>query len=88
MNARHALILAATAGLFAVSSTAFAADKDHSNDEKCFGIAKAGQNDCASKSGTHSCAGQAKKDKDPQDWKFVAKGSCKSMGGMMEAPKK
>ena len=26
--------------------------------EKCFGIAKAGQNDCANLSGTHSCAGQ------------------------------
>jgi uncharacterized membrane protein len=88
MNARHALILAATAGLFAVSNTALAADKDHSSDEKCFGIAKAGQNDCASKSGTHSCAGQAKKDNDPLDWKYVAKGSCKTMGGTMTAPKK
>lgn len=50
--------------------------------EKCYGIAKAGQNDCANISGTHSCAGQASKDMAPDDWKYVAKGTCKSMNGM------
>ncbi len=63
----------------ALSATpAAAADK-----EKCFGIAQAGKNDCASATGTHSCAGQATKDKDPGDWKYVAKGSCEKMGGML-----
>ena len=47
--------------------------------EKCFGIAKAGQNDCAT--GAHSCAGQAKADKAADDWNYVAKGTCKSLGG-------
>ena len=89
MNARNALILAAAASLFAVSNSAFAADAaDHANQEKCFGVAKAGQNDCASNTGTHACAGQSKKDNDPMDFKYVAKGTCKSMGGMMAAPKK
>ena len=50
--------------------------------EKCFGIAKAGQNDCANLSGTHSCAGQAKGDNEPMEWKYVAKGTCKDMKGM------
>lgn len=50
--------------------------------EKCYGIAKAGQNDCANLSGSHSCAGQAKTDKSPDEWKYVAKGTCKDMGGM------
>lgn len=50
--------------------------------EKCYGIAKAGQNDCASLSGTHSCAGQAKADNAPDEWKYVPKGECKKMGGM------
>lgn len=50
--------------------------------EKCFGIAKAGQNDCANLAGTHSCAGQAKKDMDPGEWKYVAKGTCKQAGGL------
>jgi len=48
--------------------------------EKCFGIAKAGQNDCAS--GGHSCAGQSKVDMDKGDWKYVAKGTCKEMKGL------
>lgn len=50
--------------------------------EKCYGIAKAGQNDCANLSGTHSCAGQAKMDMAPDEWKYVAKGECKAMKGM------
>ncbi|MFI4929942.1 MAG: DUF2282 domain-containing protein [Burkholderiales bacterium] len=52
--------------------------------EKCFGIAKAGQNDCANLSGSHSCAGQNKVDNDPGEWKYVAKGTCKAMKGMTE----
>jgi uncharacterized membrane protein len=56
--------------------------------DKCFGIAKAGQNDCASASGSHSCAGTATKDKDPGDWKYVEKGTCEKMGGSMMMPKK
>ncbi len=50
--------------------------------EKCYGIAKAGQNDCANLAATHTCAGQAKADMDPGEWKYVAKGSCKAMKGM------
>ena len=53
--------------------------------EKCFGIAKAGQNDCASAAGSHSCAGQTKADNDANDWKYVAKGSCEKMGGSITA---
>lgn len=56
--------------------------------EKCFGIAKAGQNDCANLSGSHSCAGQAKVDMGVDEWKFVAKGTCKEMKGMSEAEAK
>ena len=50
--------------------------------EKCYGIAKAGQNDCANLSGSHSCAGQSKVDNDAGEWKYVAKGTCKSLKGM------
>jgi uncharacterized membrane protein len=62
-----------------LAGQAAAQDKDK---EKCFGIAKAGQNDCANVSGSHSCAGQSKTDNDPADWKYVAKGTCKQMKGM------
>jgi uncharacterized membrane protein len=50
--------------------------------EKCYGISKAGQNDCGNLAGTHSCAGQSKVDNDPGEWKYVAKGTCKDMKGM------
>lgn len=80
MNQR-ALIAAAAASLM---SLAFVAAPAHAADEKekCFGIAKAGQNDCANLSGTHSCAGQSKVDMGQDEWKYVAKGTCKSMMGM------
>jgi uncharacterized membrane protein len=80
MNQR-ALIAAAAATLMSltfVAAPAHAADEK----EKCFGIAKAGQNDCASQSGVHSCAGQSKMDMDKGEWKYVAKGTCKDMKGM------
>lgn len=79
MNQR-ALIAAAAASLLStalVATPAVAQDK-----EKCYGIAKAGQNDCANLSGSHSCAGQSKVSDDPGEWKYVAKGSCKGMKGM------
>ena len=56
-----------------------AQDKDK---EKCYGIAKAGANDCANLSGTHTCAGQSKTDNDAGEWKYVAKGTCKDLKGM------
>jgi uncharacterized membrane protein len=78
---KHASMIAATAATlmtFALASApAAAADK-----EKCFGIAKAGQNDCASVTGVHSCAGQSKVDMDKMEWKYVAKGTCKDMKGL------
>ena len=74
MNKRQALIAAALA---TVCVTAAAVDQDTPK-EKCYGIAKAGQNDCAAANGTHSCAGQAKADNAPTEWKYVAKGTCKT----------
>ena len=76
---KQAHLIAATAAtlmtLDLASAPAAAAEK-----EKCFGIAKAGQNDCAS--GVHSCAGQSKVDMDKTEWKYVAAGSCKTMKGL------
>ncbi|EEG09255.1 BufA1 family periplasmic bufferin-type metallophore [Pseudogulbenkiania ferrooxidans] len=85
MTASRALIASALGAVVAMGAIApaVAAEK-----EKCFGVAKAGKNDCASVVGTHSCAGQAKVDNDPNDWKFVAKGSCDKMGGSLQPGKK
>lgn len=84
MNQRQALLASAIAGLLATAVIAPAQAAD-AGKEKCFGIAKAGQNDCATASGTHSCAGQSKKDNDPAEWKYVAKGTCESLGGKASA---
>ena len=50
--------------------------------EKCYGVAKAGANDCANLSGTHSCAGQNKNAMAPDEWNYVGKGTCTKIGGM------
>lgn len=47
---------------------------------KCYGVAKAGKNDCGSKNAGHSCQGNAKVDYDPSDWVAVkSKKACTSM---------
>lgn len=80
MNKRQALIAAALATVCAAASVSASA-AEPADKEKCFGIAKAGQNDCASSNGSHSCAGQAKADNAPTEWKYVAKGTCEKAGG-------
>lgn len=47
--------------------------------EKCYGVAKKGANDCANKAGTHSCAGNSKKDGDSGDWIYVPSGLCERL---------
>jgi uncharacterized membrane protein len=83
MNQRT-IICSALAGLIALGAvgSAVAADKP-ADKEKCFGIAKAGQNDCANATGTHSCAGQAKVDNAQEEWNYVAKGTCDKLGGKL-----
>ncbi len=56
------------------------------DEEKCYGIAKAHKNHCASPSNKHACAGMAKKDNDPNEWMIVVKGACKKLKGSL-APK-
>ena len=85
MNQRQ-LVASALASVFAMGLVGQAAAQDMSKDkggkEKCFGIAKAGANDCANLSGTHSCAGQSKAEMGADEWKYVAKSTCKDMKGM------
>jgi uncharacterized membrane protein len=84
------LALAAAVGSLismGVTATALAGDKaDKADKEKCYGVAKAGQNDCAANG--HSCAGQSKVDNSPSEWKFVPAGQCETMGGKTEPAKK
>lgn len=91
MNKKLAISSAIAAGLFlATSATAGeqGSDKPKSKMEKCYGIVKAGKNDCAIRSQGTSCAGQAKKDGIPDAWIYVPRGTCdKIVGGSTEAPK-
>ena len=82
MNKQQLIVSSALASVLALGLQGGASAADVAGKEKCFGIAKAGQNDCANLSGSHSCAGQAKADKVADDWKYVAKGTCQKMGGM------
>ncbi len=80
MNQRL-IVSSALASVLALGLVGQVAAQDKGK-EKCYGIAKAGQNDCANLSGSHSCAGQSKVDNDAGEWKYVAKGTCKEMKGM------
>ena len=86
MSTTTRLIL--SSALASVMAAGLVAPAAAQSKEKCYGIAKAGQNDCGNLSGTHSCAGQSKADHAPDVWKYVAKGTCKSMKGMSEAEAK
>lgn len=75
--------LIASAALAAVIATGVVAPAEAgSKKEKCYGVAKAGQNDCANLAGTHSCAGQSTVDNDKGEWKLVKKGTCSTLGGL------
>ena len=54
--------------------------------EKCYGVAKAGKNDC--QTATSSCAGTSKKDHEASAWLAVPKGTCEKIaGGSLTATK-
>ena len=87
---QQAIIAAALGSLLALGalSTPVQAADAAAGKEKCYGVAKAGQNDCASPGSAHACAGQSKIDKDPMSLKYVPAGTCAQMGGTMQAPAK
>jgi uncharacterized membrane protein len=85
---QQAAIQAAIAGLLALGVATLVSAQPvptQPGKDKCYGIAKAGQNDCAA--GKHACAGQSTVDNDPVSWKYVAKGTCEKIGGKTTAPK-
>jgi uncharacterized membrane protein len=85
MSSNDKVIHAALASLLALGLAQPAAAQDTKDEkEKCYGVAKAGQNDCGT--AQHTCAGKAKKDNAPDEWKYVAKGTCEKVGGKTKAP--
>lgn len=81
------LIAAAVTGLFTlaalgVTGPAVADDKP----EKCYGVVKAGKNDCQTSSG--ACAGTARQDGQPDAWIYLPQGTCEKIVGGSTKPGK
>ncbi|EGQ7759571.1 TPA: DUF2282 domain-containing protein [Vibrio vulnificus] len=80
MKKSNLAVTAVVTGLIAMGGTmltaapAMAAEK-----EKCYGVAKAGKNDCATK--TSSCAGTSKEDNQKDAFVVVPKGLCGKLAG-------
>jgi uncharacterized membrane protein len=72
-----------TLGALGAQSSAFAGEKKDA--EKCYGVAKAGKNDC--KTLTNACAGHSLTDGQPDAFIALPKGTCERIvGGSLEAP--
>ena len=88
MKNTQAIVGSALAGVLALGllSTASAqpAPKPKFEAEKCYGVAKAGKNDC--QTANSSCAGTSHTDNQSDAWIYVPKGTCeKIVGGNLEA---
>ena len=70
--------LAATLALTLTAGAAHAGNPGPQHTEKCFGVAKAGKNDCKAGAGT-SCAGTSQADYQGNAWKLVKAGTCTSI---------
>ena len=77
MDKRHALIIAAVGSLVALGVAEAMGPKEGM--EKCYGVVKAGKNDCGANG--HGCAGQAKVDGDKNEWLSLPKGGCERIVG-------
>ncbi|HVY82665.1 MAG TPA: DUF2282 domain-containing protein [Steroidobacteraceae bacterium] len=86
MTTKTAILAAAIGGLVACAGPAAFAGDDAKQGatEKCYGVAKAGKNDCAGPA--HSCQGLSKKDGDGKEWVKLPKGTCERLvGGSLTA---
>lgn len=85
MKKSNLLIHSAIASLIAVGSLTATQAVAADGKEKCYGVAKKGQNDCGTSK--HACTGEAAADNLPEEWKYVAKGTCEQIGGKLAAMK-
>jgi uncharacterized membrane protein len=80
MIAGTSLVASSLLGALAISTAAHAGPvAQPPGSEKCYGIAKAGRNDCAA--GAHSCAGQATRPMDKASFVYLPKGACSKIAG-------
>ena len=85
----HSKLIVATAvvAALALPVAAFSepAPKPKFEAEKCYGIAKAGRNDCETR--MSSCAGTSKRDNQKDAWIYMPKGACERIVGGALQPK-
>ena len=82
MNKYSKFLASAAIGLASLSIAASADATDTpAQTEKCYGVAKAGANDCGSKANGHSCAAQSKADADNNEFIALPKGICERLEG-------
>lgn len=85
MNPSDRSLTAAIAGILSLSvlgaATAHAAEPlvFCKEQEKCYGVSKAGKNDCSTAASV--CAGTAKQDYQRDAWVYVPKGTCEKLAG-------
>ena len=84
MSSKTAILAAAIGSLMVMAAPVFSADDQ--NTEKCYGVAKAGKNDCAG--GAHACAGQGSKAASPAEFVKLPKGTCERLVGGLLTPVK
>lgn len=75
---RIALTAGALAAVAAAGAAAAQQRPAQPEMEKCYGVSRAGQNDCAAGPGT-TCAGTSTRDWQGNAWKLVPKGTCASI---------
>ena len=79
MNLKSSALAAAVGSLFMLSLSAQAGPVEvKAGMEKCYGVTKAGKNDCAAPG--HSCAGQSKA-QGPKEWVALPSGTCERLVG-------
>lgn len=79
-----AAIGVAILGLSTTGALAHLEPKKGEDMEKCYGVVKAGKNDCSSKAGKHGCASMAKTDASSDEWIKLPNGLCnKIVGGSL-----
>lgn len=84
MKDQRTLIATALTSLLALGITASSGSAYAAEEEKCFGVAKAGENACNSNKEKHACASHSKANNDPSDFIRVPQGSCLKIGGKLK----
>jgi uncharacterized membrane protein len=82
MKTTQLMLVSAIASLVAAPAIA----QQKTENEKCYGIVKAGKNDC--QTATSSCAGTSRTDGQKDAWIAVPKGTCEKIVGASTTPKK